>query len=1011
MSVHTSHNVHREQVLQEHLLDQLVTGEGYERRNAATDYDRTLAMDKALVLRFVQATQPEEWEKLAAHYAASAEATFFAQLTKAMKDRGLLDVLRQGIKIVPGIKFTLCYFRPASGLEPRRVAEYQANILSVMSEVVYPAKSVTDETTTRWRIDVVLFLNGLPIATLETKNLLTGSTFRHAEKQYRQDRSPAGEPLLSFKRGALVHFALDEDNVSMTTRLANGRTRFLPFNRGRGGGAGNEDIEGEFRIAYLYRPGAWGQAVFSREVLLDIIGRFMHLDSTGKGETLIFPRFQQLDAVRKLIGHARDFGPGHNYLVQHSAGSGKSNTIGWLAHHAINLHDSADRPVFSTAIIVTDRIVLNRQLQDTVSQFEQTRGVVRRIDGTSRQLKEAIAKGARIIVTTIQKFSTEHLKEISGQGTRSFAVIVDEAHSSQSGKSAQAMTDALTREAASSDDIEDIIAAYQQSRGPQANISFFAFTATPRNVTLERFGVIGPDGPQPFHLYSMRQAIEEGFILDVLQNYMTYKAYYQLEKTIEDDPALSGKRGQRKVARYASLHPTAIGQKVEIIVEHFRRHVMRMLSGQAKAMIVTGSRDHALRYYFGVRDYIRAEGYGDLKALVAFSDALHFEGDTYTEAELNGFSETELPDRFDGFRPDGTPFPEQYQILIVAEKYQTGFDQPKLCAMYVDRKLAGLQAVQTLSRLNRMMQGKDYTYILDFQNTIEDIQSAFRPYFEVTSLEANSDPNLVYDLEARLFKFGYLDRQEIDRFAETFYKGPLDGGDRARLEGLVRAAAYRFEADDDDGRQEEFRQLLKSYMRFYSFVAQLMRLEDTGLEKLYSYTAWLARLLPNREMPPEIEITDDMLRLQAFKIEHKEQGAASLSPGDSSPLKAISEFGAKPYTEDEKKELSEIVKSFNDRHGTHFNEADMIRFEQVNREILDDDLTEMLRNNPPDVVYAAFRDAFFKGAIRMFQRDNEMRNIVLTDADARDRATRHFFNRAMREARGDSAPRREAGQS
>jgi type I restriction enzyme, R subunit len=989
----SAHNLHKEQVLQDHLIDQLVRGEGYQQRDPVTDYDRPLAVDKALVLRFVQDTQPDEWDKLTNHYTASAEETFFKQLDKALKDRGLLDVLRHGIKIVPGIKFTLCYFRPASGLEPKRVAEYEANILSVMKEVEYSTRHGN-------RLDVVLFLNGLPTVTMEAKNLLTGSTFKHAERQYKADRAPAGEPLLTFKRGALVHFALDEDNASMTTQLQNGKTRFLPFNRGRDGGAGNPDIEDEFRVAYLYRSGVWGDAIFSRAVLLDVIGQFMHLEKDGKKEVLIFPRFQQLDAVRKVIAHAREFGTGHNYLIQHSAGSGKSNTIGWLAHHAIKLHDAADQPVFDTAIIVTDRVVLDRQLQGTVSQFEQTQGVVKKIDGTSRQLKEAIAKGARIIVTTIQKFSTEHLKEISGQGTRRFAVIVDEAHSSQSGKAAQAMTDALTREASSSDDIEDIIAAYQKARGPQANISFFAFTATPRNVTLERFGVKGPDGlPLPFHLYSMRQAIEEGFILDVLQNYMTYKAYYELEKAIEDDPKLSGRKGQRKVARYANLHPTAIGQKVEIIVEHFRRHVMGMLDGQAKAMIVASSREHALRYYFGVRDYINTQGYDDLKALVAFSGDLNFEGETYTEADLNDFAETELPGRFDGFKPDGTPYPDQYQILIVAEKYQTGFDQPKLCAMYVDRKLAGLQAVQTLSRLNRTRAHKDQTYVLDFQNTIEDIQTAFRPFFEVTALEANSDPNLVYDLEGRLFKFSYLDKDEIERFSQTYYSGVLDGSDRARLEGLVREAVARFEADDDEGKQEEFRQLLKSYMRFYSFIAQVMKLEDTSLEKLYSYGAWLARLLPNREVPPEIEITDEMLQLQKFKVTQKEVGSASLSPGERAALKAISEFGAKPYTEDEQKELSEIVKAFNERHGTDFSEEDMVRFERVNRDIMDDDLTEMLRNNPPDVVYTAFAQAFFQGAIKMFQKDNEMRNIVLTDAEARDKATRYFFNRALRQVR------------
>jgi type I restriction enzyme R subunit len=995
---HSATTIHRETVLEQHVVEHLVAQHGYE-EGTPENYDRPHALDRTLVLRFVKETQADEWAKLEAQYTTAAEAEFFKQLEKALKTRSALDVLRQGIKLIPGIKFSLCFFKPASGLNADLVRLYRANILSVIRQVRYSLKNEN-------AIDVVLFVNGLPVVTLEMKNLLTGSTFKHAERQYRSDRSPAGEPLLSFKRGALVHFALDEDNVSMTTRLQNGKTRFLPFNRGRDGGAGNSDIEGEFRVAYLYADQPEGKAVFSREVLLDIIGRFVHLDrqetprpdgTAEVREALIFPRFQQLDAVRKMMTHARNFGPGRNYLIQHSAGSGKSNTIGWTAHQAINLHDDADKPVFDSAIIVTDRIVLDRQLQNTVSQFEQTKGVVKKIDGTSRQLKEALRGGARIVITTIQKFSTDHLKELSGLGSRKFAVIVDEAHGSQSGKSAQAMSDALTRdEDEAAGDIEGLIADYQKARGPQSNISFFAFTATPRNVTLERFGIKGPGGlPHPFHLYSMRQAIEEGFILDVLQNYMTYKAYYQLEKAIEDDPELNGRRGQRRVARFASLHPTAIGQKVEVIVEHFRRHVMAELEGQAKAMIVAGSREHALRYYFGVRDYIAARGYRDVKALVAFSGELELDGETYTEADVNGFSETELPRKFDT---------GSYQILIVAEKYQTGFDQPKLCAMYVDRKLAGLQAVQTLSRLNRTYPSKERTFVLDFQNTIEDMQNAFRPYFEVTELEANSDPNQIYELEARLRTFGILDQGEVDRFAETFYRGPLDTHDRARLEGLVRQAVGRFEQEDDEGRQEEFRQLLKSYLRFYAFVAQVIRLSDTGLEKLYSYAAWLSRLLPSREMPADIDITEEMLRLQAFRVEQKEQGSASLSAGDHAALKPISEFGAKPYTEDEERSLSEIIKAFNERHGTQFVRQDFVRFEQVNRKIVDHDMAEMLRNNPPDVVYAAFSQAFFKGAIDLFQRDNEMKNIVLTDGHVREQAIRHFFNRALREVHEQRPP-------
>ena len=978
--------VHREIVLEDHLVAQLVREQGYIERSPE-EFDRDLALDRELVLRFVQETQPEEWKKLEAQYSGSAEAEFFKQLEKGLKDRGILDVLRRGFKMIPNINFAFCFFQPASGLNPDLTRLYEANILSAMRQVRYSRKNEN-------AIDVVLFINGIPVATLELKNLLTGSNFRHAEKQYRVDRSPAGEPLLTFKRGAPVHFAMDQDNVSMTTRLLNGRTRFLPLNRGREGGAGNPDIPDEFRVAYLYEDLPDGKAVFGREKWLSIIGRFMHLEKTDRKEVMIFPRFQQLDAVTKLMQHARLNGLGQNYLVQHSAGSGKSNTIGWTAHQLINLHDDADNAIFNTVIIVTDRVVLDRQLQNTVAQFEQTKGVVKKIDGTSRQLKKAIQDGARIIITTIQKFGTDHLKEVSGQKKRKFAILVDEAHSSQSGKSAQALADALTREATSSDDVEDIIAAYQKSRGPQDNISYFAFTATPRNVTLERFGVAGPDGlPHPFHLYSMRQAIEEGFILDVLQDYMTYKAYYELEKAIEDDPELQGRKAQRRVARFASLHPTAIGQKVEVIVEHFRRHVQNELGGRAKAMVVTQSREHALRYYFGVREYLQKQDYTDLKALVAFSGEVEVDGETWTEAAVNGFSETELPRRFDS---------PEYQVLIVAEKYQTGYDQPKLCAMYVDRKLAGLQAVQTLSRLNRTMPGKDRTCVLDFQNMIEDVQEAFKPFYEVTGLEETSDPNQVYELEQRLNTFGIIDRDEVERFAQTFYKGPLDPPDRIRLEGLVRHAVQRFEAEDDEGRQEEFRQLLRSFMRFYSFVAQVVRLDDTELEKLYSYGAWLSRLLPNREVPPDIEITDDMLRLHAFKVVQKEKGSAALAPGDTAALAPIREFGAKPYTDDERRALSEIIKAFNERHGTQFTAEDFLRFEQVNREILDADMTEMLRNNPPDVVYAAFSQAFFQGAIRLFQRDSDMKSIVLSDAEAREQAIRHFFNRALREVREEA---------
>jgi type I restriction enzyme R subunit len=975
--------IHREEVLEVHLCKALVERQGY-RASSPEDYDRSSALDKVLVSEFVRTTQAEEWETLAAHYGTSAEDEFFKQLEQALKQRGTLDVLRNGLKLVPNLKFFLCAFQPASTLNPALVQLYEANILSVIRQVRYSTKSEN-------AIDVVIFLNGLPVATLELKNTLTGSTFKHAELQYRKDRPPANEPLLTFKRGALVHFALDQDNVSMTTRLQNGRTRFLPFNRGHNGGAGNPDISGEFRVAYLWADQPEGRAIFSRDILLDIIGRFIHLETAEGRGALIFPRFHQIDAVLKMLTDARR---GRNYLIQHSAGSGKSNTIAWTAHRLVTLHDAADKPVFDTAIVVTDRVVLDRQLQGTVAQFEQTPGIVKKIDGTSRQLKAAIEGKAKIVITTIQKFSTEHLRVISGQGARRFAVLIDEAHGSQSGKSAHALSDALSRETddtENSEDIEELIAEYQRQRGPQSNISYFAFTATPRNVTLERFGTLGADDlPHPFHLYSMRQAIEEGFIIDVLQNYMTYKAYYALEKTIEEDPELRTRRTQRKVARFAALHPTALTQKVEVVIEHFRRHIQGELGGNAKAMIVTGSRESALRYYFALKAYIEDKGYRDLRALVAFSGDLNVDGQTYTEAELNGFSETELPRRFDM---------AEYQVLIVAEKYQTGFDQPKLCGMYIDKKLAGLQAVQTLSRLNRTYPGKERAFILDFQNTIDDIKDAFRPYYEVSSLEAVSDKNQVYQLEARIRKFGIIDNGEVERFAATFFKGLLTTQDRVALEALVRNAVGRFKAEEDEGRREEFRQLLRSYKRFYSFVAQIIRLGDTSLEKLYAYADWLDRMLPSREQPPEVEITDDMLRLQAFRVQQKEAGSASLQAGETKPLTAISEFGAQPYTEDEAKALSEIVKAFNERHGTQFTDEDFLRLEQVKRLALDEEMTAVLRNNPPDVAYPTFSRRVYEEAIKQFQRDSSLQNIILTDPEDRERIFRHLFSRALREVR------------
>ena len=983
-TTYTPSEIHKECVFEKHIATTLERSQGYVQRKCETHYNAEFALDTELLFKFLKTTQPDTWSQLESQHPNSAEEKLLNRLEDALRQESTHKVLREGIRMVPNINFALCYFKPASNLNPELTELYEANTLSVMQQVYYSTKN-------RNAIDLVLFVNGIPVVTMEVKNNLTSQNYRHAEKQYSTDRSPAGEPLLTFKRGAIVHFAVDQTITTMTTHLMNRKTRFLPFNRGRDGGAGNPDIEGENATAYLYENQPSGKAVFSREILLDLIGQFVHLKKNNGKETLIFPRFQQLDAVRKILDDVKEKGVGNNYLIQHSAGSGKSNTIAWAAHQIINLHDDDNNIIFNTVIVVTDRLVLDRQLKDTISGFSQVKGVLKNIDGTSRDLKKAIEEGARIITTTIQKFGTEHLAEISGQSSKNFAVIVDEAHSSQSGKAAQSMSDALTREDHRLDEIEGIILAHQAARGPQDNISFLAFTATPRNVTLERFGSPGPDGkPCPFHLYSMRQAIEEGFILDVLQNYSTYEAYYRLEKAIEDDPDFDGKRGQRKVARYASLHPTVIDQKVEVIIEHFRRHVASEIDKQAKAMVVTQSREHALRYWQQINQYIENNGISDLKALVAFSGSLKSQdgGQPWTEASVNGFAETELSRKFDT---------NEFQMLIVAEKYQTGFDQPKLVAMYVDRQLEGLQAVQTLGRLSRILPPKKKTtYILDFRNKIDDIKEAFRPYFETTTLEELTDPNQIYDLEGRIMQSSYLIKDEIELFAEEFYKGNLSTQDRIRCETLVREAVNRFNTDEDEALQEEFRQLIKSFIRFYLFIAQVVSLNDSWLEKLYIYLSWLNRLLPSRAGSDDINITDDMLNLIESTLEQKESGSASLASGDTSTVKPITEFGINDYTEEEKKSLSEIISSFNERHGTNFTQEDALRFEQVNRDILDEDMLEMLKNNPENVVSDTFSKAFSKGMMLRFQQDNQMKNIVMKDKDARNQIIRHFFKRARR---------------
>lgn len=986
--------LHTEAAVEIHLVEQLVSRQGWRER-PHTAYDRKLALDPEMIEEFVRITQPQAWAKLTDQYPGRERESLCRQLEARLKSVGTLEVLRRGITIVPGIKISLCAFKPASGLNAESLADYQANILTVMRQVRY---SLSNENA----IDVVLFVNGIPLATLELKNSLTGSTYQTAEKQYRKDRPANGEPLLSFRRGALVHFALDQDNVSMTTHLANGKTRFLPFNRGRDGGAGNPDVQDDFRIAYLYCDLDSRKAVFSRDVLLGILHRFVTVDEVEQPDgkirrTTIWPRYHQLEAVLDLVDDARRHGAGQNYLFQHSAGSGKSNTIAWAAHHLASLHDSEDQPVFHTVIIVTDRVVLDRQLQTTVQSFSQVKGYVQPIDGTSRQLREAIQSGAKIIISTIHKFSTDQMAVLRNQEGRRFAIIIDEAHSSQSGKHADSMSQALASAAedeieAEFDATEQALLELQNLRGPQENLSYLAFTATPKNVTLERFGRRGGSGkPEAFHPYTMRQAIEEGFIIDVLRSYQTYKSYAKLEKAIEDDPRLLQRKSARKVARFIDFHETAMSQKAEVIVEHFRRHALPELGGQAKAMVVTASREHAIRTQQAIQAYIATMGYNDVRALVAFSDEIVVDGQSYTESGMNGFGEKELPKQFDG---------PSYNVLVVAEKYQTGFDQPKLVAMYIDRKLSGLQAVQTLARLNRIYPEKEKVFILDFRNEIDEIQEAFKPYYNLTHLEDNSDPNEVYNLHARLMAAGILRENEIDRFADRFVNARQRADERPVLEGIVRQAIDRFRQVLDEDRQEEFRQTMASFLRFYSFIAQVVNLHDTDLEKLHLYGSWMKRMLPSREAPQGGDVTDDMLALEAYKLKPAGEAIdARLEKDVAAMLSPIDRFGANPYTEEEAKTLSEIIEAFNNRHNTNFSEEDYLRFEAVNDAILGDEAwADMLRNNNPGDVRPRFDAEFMRRTIQAFQRDGAMRNAFLQDAEARNMLMALMFQRALRGA-------------
>lgn len=932
----------------------------------ASGFDRDRAIFPETVLSFIRETQPKEWKALEALHGEKTGSQVLADLTKWMDREGSLATLRHGFKCY-GKTLRVAFFKAAHGLNPELEARYAANRVGLTRQLHF---SKTSEKS----LDVALSINGIPVVSVELKNPMTGQTVEHALHQYRHDRDPR-EPIFEFKRRMLVHFAADTDTVFMTTRLAGAATHFLPFNKGNNGGAGNApDPKGRsYRTAYLW------EEVLQRDSLLDLLARFIHLqveekrDDQGrkvKKETMIFPRYHQLEAVRSLVNQALREGVGNNYLIEHSAGSGKSNTIGWLTHRLASLHDEANVRVFDSVIVITDRVVLDKQLQDTIYQFEHKHGVVQKIDEDSRQLAEALESAVPIIITTLQKFpfvSRQLAKIAEERGDaeggvlkmRRCAVIIDEAHSSQGGETATDLKEVLggqglreeAARAMSANDEDDMDELYRSmaKRGRQANLSFFAFTATPKHKTLK---VFGRDG-KPAHRYTMRQAIEEGFILDVLKHYTTYATYFRLLKASEDDPNVERKKAARALARFLKLHPHNIAQKTEVMIEHFHAATQHKIGGRAKAMVVTGSRLEAVRYKQSFDRYVKEKGYA-IKSLVAFSGVVtddKLKDVTYTEEGMNlGVREKELPEVF---------ATQEYQVLLVAEKYQTGFDQPLLHTMYVDRRLAGIQAVQTLSRLNRIHPLKEDTFVLDFVNERDEIREAFKTYFEGAEVGEDVDPARMYEIKSELDAEGIYVVADLDRFSAVYFKPRQrqSPNDHQLMNAALDPCVARFKETQEEKPDEAelWRGKLMAFCSLYGFLSQIIPYQDTDLERLYVFLRHLATKLPKRGAGPSYQF-DDEVRLEYYRLQKISEGSISLNDGQANRLDGPSEVGTGVLHE-EAVPLSRLIDVVNDRFGTDFNQADQLFFDQiVEAAISDAALRQAAAVNPGDKFELVFKN-------------------------------------------------------
>lgn len=941
----------KESGFEEFIEQELMKMHGYRSR-VASSYDKNLCMDTELVLEFIQNTQDDAWQKLAEQYGDKVYDKFLARLDEEISERGTLSVLREGITD-RGVRVRLAFWQPQNTLNSESVTEYTGNILSVMRQVKYSTKNENS-------IDMVLFVNGLPVFTTELKNQFTGQNVINATQQYRTDRDQK-EKLLSFKR-CLTHFAVDTEQVYMTTRLTGLTTYFLPFNKGMNGGSGNPLApKGKYKTHYLWED------IWSKDSVFDLLGNFIQdvteekEDKNGKKRKenkIIFPRYHQLDTVRRIVVDARANGSGNNYLIQHSAGSGKSNTIAWVAHRLAELHNEENKNVFDGVIVVTDRRVLDKQLSDTVKSFSQTVGLVRHIENGAKELKEALESGVKVITSTLQKFPVIVDAVEKTEGKR-FAVIVDEAHSSQSGESAADLRQALTLDEAMTEEerqekafktTEDLLIERMKARKVSSpNLSFFAFTATPKQKTLELFGTedVTTGKFRPFSLYSMKQAIEEKFILDVLKNYTTFDTYFGLLKKVEDDPEFDKKKAQRLMIGYVERHEHAIDKKVAIMAEHFEEKIADLINGKAKAMVVTKSRLHAVRYKIAFDKYLKEKGYSH-KALVAFSGTVK-DPDTkleYTETGMNHFSESQTAEEFKK---------DDYRFLIVAEKFQTGFDQPLLSVMYVDKKLGGVNAVQTLSRLNRTTYAKSDTFVLDFVNETDEIKEAFQPYYTTTLLSEATNPNIMHDLERDVLGFKFFSEFEVNGFIDEYFSGATPD----KLNNIIDGIVLRIKNENLTSEElESFKSVGADYVRKYGFISQIVTFEDPQLEKLFIFLKFLIKKLPRRENPLPYEVLE-AIDMETYKVQKGVNTNIALV-NEEGVIEPMGGGGSTKGTDEEDIDpLSKIIKEINERYGTNFSDTDKVILNNLSLKLLKSDILQgSVKNNSKDAAKIKFDELF-----------------------------------------------------